>query len=414
MTQTPYHLFEVFGVELEYMIVDKDSLKVRPIADLLIKEVTGMICSDVDRGRLGWSNELVVHVIELKTNGPSKTLKGLSDAFAEEVAYINQLLSRHNACLLPTGAHPFFKPESETVIWPHEYNEVYALYDRIFDCKGHGWSNLQSTHLNLPFSGDIEFGALHAAVRVLLPLIPALSASTPIIEGKLTGHFDTRMDYYRKNQQKIPEIAGLVVPEAVFTRSDYVERIFAPIQRVIRPHDTDNILDRNFLNSRGAIARFDRNAIEIRVIDIQECPRADLAIIELIVASLKWLMKRFELENNVLRYGCTTEALASILITTSQYGSSALIEDKTYLAMFDLDSPVQGSQLWQHLYQMVEDDLSEDAQMVIEKILAHGNLSERMSQCVAGDNSEQAIFAMYKELERCLGNNELFIPCCGY
>ena len=32
------------------------------------------------------------------------------------------------------------------------------------------------------------------------------------------------------------------------------------------------------MNSRGAIARFDRNAIEIRVIDVQECPKADLAI----------------------------------------------------------------------------------------------------------------------------------------
>jgi hypothetical protein len=31
-------------------------------------------------------------------------------------------------------------------------------------------------------------------------------------------------------------------------------------------------MDHHFANSRGAIARFDRGAIEIRVIDIQECP----------------------------------------------------------------------------------------------------------------------------------------------
>jgi hypothetical protein len=86
--------------------------------------------------------------------------------------------------LLPTGAHPLMDPFTETRLWPHEHKEIYNLYNRIFDCRGHGWSNLQSTHLNLPFSGDAEFKKLHAAIRLLLPLIPALSASTPLLDGK--------------------------------------------------------------------------------------------------------------------------------------------------------------------------------------------------------------------------------------
>ena len=37
--------------------------------------------------------------------------------------------------------------------------------------------------------------------------------------------------------------------------------------RQIAPLDPDHVVQYEWLNSRGAIARFDRNAIEIRVID---------------------------------------------------------------------------------------------------------------------------------------------------
>ena len=54
--------------------------------------------------------------------------------------------------------HPWMDPRAAS-LWPHEYGEVYAAYDRIFDCRRHGWANLQSVHLNLPFADEREFGA---------------------------------------------------------------------------------------------------------------------------------------------------------------------------------------------------------------------------------------------------------------
>jgi hypothetical protein len=43
MTTQPkkYKLFEVTGIELEYMVVDRDTLKVLPIVDKLFEDVTG-------------------------------------------------------------------------------------------------------------------------------------------------------------------------------------------------------------------------------------------------------------------------------------------------------------------------------------------------------------------------------------
>ena len=56
-------LFEAYGVELEYMIVAKDSLDVLPACDRLIEAECGKIESEIERGRIAWSNELVLHVV---------------------------------------------------------------------------------------------------------------------------------------------------------------------------------------------------------------------------------------------------------------------------------------------------------------------------------------------------------------
>ena len=48
--KSPYHLFEGFGVELEYMIVDKNTLQVKAIADELLKHELGSIGSDYENG----------------------------------------------------------------------------------------------------------------------------------------------------------------------------------------------------------------------------------------------------------------------------------------------------------------------------------------------------------------------------
>ena len=40
-----YHLFEVFGIELEYMVVQKSTLKVTPIVDALLTKKNGTFCT---------------------------------------------------------------------------------------------------------------------------------------------------------------------------------------------------------------------------------------------------------------------------------------------------------------------------------------------------------------------------------
>lgn len=74
-------------------------------------------------------------------------------------------------------------PATESRFWPHGDAIVYRTYDRIFGCRSHGWANIQCMHLNLPFAGDEEFARLHAAARLLLPILPALAANSPAAAG---------------------------------------------------------------------------------------------------------------------------------------------------------------------------------------------------------------------------------------
>ncbi|NBB91619.1 MAG: glutamate--cysteine ligase [Gammaproteobacteria bacterium] len=409
MTPQPHlHAFAGYGIELEYMIVDRESLSVAPMADRLLALQAGGIVNEVTRGGLAWSNELVLHVVELKTNGPAGSLPGLDQAFIESVRDINVQLSPMGAMLLPTAMHPLFDPAAETRLWPHGQNEIYAAYDRIFACRGHGWSNLQSMHINLPFFDDEEFRRLHAAIRLVLPLIPALSAASPMVEAAWSGWMDGRLKFYRDNQRRIPEIAGAVVPEAVASIDDYRARILEPMYRAIRPHDPDDILADDWLNSRGAIARFERQTIEVRIIDIQECPAADLAIAEAVVA----LVRRLYHSDEALEHGqaLSTRALAGQLFEAARLGSAVRFDHSPWLSLLtgraDIDR--EGRAVWLELLSKL--DVSAESAAVLSAMADRGTVAEALRRRLGESPSRPAVVDCYRELAECLDRNRLFRP----
>lgn len=413
MIQPPrIHLFQGYGVELEYMLVDRDTLKIKPITDELLKHELGSYGSDFENGMITWSNELVLHVVELKSTKPESDFGALGIKFSENIRSMNSILLKWNAMLMPTAAHPFMDPMSETKIWPHENNEVYAVYNKIFDCRGHGWSNLQSTHLNLPFFDDEEFAKLHAAIRLVLPILPALCASSPILDGKLTGLLDTRLKYYKTNQAKIPSITGKVIPEAVFSKRNYLNTIYEKIKSDIAPYDPGEELNAIWVNSRGAIPRFDRGSIEIRVMDIQECPAADLAVLSLVIETVKALSDNFfiDLESQMK---WKTEILAQILDQTIVTAQSAVLDNAEYLSLFGFPGKkATAGELWQHIFQQ----LLKKGNRVLEKtskelniILKEGTLAHRIVQAIGNEPSKENIGKVYRKLCDCLEQNKIFL-----
>ena len=378
MSSKSYPIFSVTGIEIEYMLVDRNTLEILPIADKVLQTLsgTGEIQSEIEFGNIGISNELALHVLELKSLQPVENLVELESELQIIQHKIQDVLAKDfQAMLLPTGAHPWLVPDDNIALWPHGSREIYNAFDRIFNCAGHGWVNLQSAHINLPFSNDAEFAQLHNAIRLLMPIIPALTASTPFIEGMFTGNYDSRLTFYGGNQQKLPMISGQVIPEFISSSLEYHDLILVPIYNAIAPFDPDKILQEEWLNSRGAIARFDRSAIEIRVVDTQESLRQDMACVSAIVSALHYIVKQTEA---YLQTPFELNALCEIYQSCVQHGMGASALPAEYLQQFGVTKSLTPPQLWQHILEASCASLPLQYQNAVNNIIAEGNLAERM------------------------------------
>jgi carboxylate-amine ligase len=401
-------LFEGIGIELEYMIVNRETLDIFPIADELLKTVVGSYSNDFEKENICWSNELALHVVELKTCTPVDTASETGPLFHQDIIRINDILSNYNGMLMPTGAHPWMNPGAEAKLWPHGQRTIYDTYHRIFNCEGHGWTNLQSCHLNLPFNGNDEFGRLHAAIRLILPIIPALTASTPILDSKRQPFLDTRMEYYRTNSARIASITGEIIPEPIFTKSSYNKEIFERMYRDIAPFDPGGVLKGEWLNARGAIARFDRNAIEIRIIDIQECSNADLAIAAGINAVLQAIVEE-KWSGFPDQMTWQVPPLKKILSATVRDAEGAVISDRAYLESFGIfgHNSMSAGELWSYLAGQIE--IEKDMAATFKTIVNKGSLANRILKSLAGKITRHNLEKVYRELSNCLMENRLFM-----
>jgi glutamate---cysteine ligase / carboxylate-amine ligase len=406
-----YHLFERHGVEMEYMIVDAATLDVRPVADALLARATGENgASEAEFGRISWSNELVRHVLEFKGTNPEPSLDGLESLFQAEVIRANSMLAEQGCRLLPTGMHPWMDPHKETVLWPYGNKEIYNAFDRIFNCKGHGWSNLQSTHINLPFCGDEEFHRLHAAIRVVLPLIPAISASTPFADAKAAPALDMRLESYRHNCARVPSITAGVVPASMASKAEYEERVLGRIYNDMEKLDPQGILRHEWVNARGAIARFERNTIEIRVIDLQECPRADMALVQYVTAVVKALVEG-KLSALETQDTAVQSDLESVFQSCMKKAGQARIKAPSLcaaLGMHESDT-IAVRDIHAYLLDKVA-PAKAPWRRHIETILSDGTLAERIMRATGDKPAQGKLREVYGRLADGLAKGECFVP----
>jgi hypothetical protein len=406
----PFRLFEVLGVELEYALVDPVSLATCPVADAIIGDFSQPGASEADvTFEMSLSNELVRHVIEIKNNPPTAHLDTLADQFQNALQKVFSVCKKQNLTLMPSGMHPFMDPSRETSLWPYEGHEIYESYHQIFNCFRHGWANVQSTHLNLPFANEEEFVRLHTAIRVLLPILPGLAAASPLVDGHIADNKDQRLYYYGINQEKYPIITGSVIPEIADSISAYHKIILEPIEHVMTSVNQDGILKAEFLNSRGAIARFDRSAIEIRICDVQESPLVDSALASFIISILSRLVDEglspLEAQRQMPLLHLKTIYDGAVL-DAEDY----LIADLDYLNIFGLKSsrPVSIQELFRHLYQ--DSHLPDRYAKVISLVLSHGTLATRIVRALGKTVLHADIIKVYRALIECLSHQKVFLP----
>jgi hypothetical protein len=403
----PHALFSVFGIEIEYAIADSTKGSVRPLAASLLERAAGHAAADFVDGPITWSNELVEHVVEFKLSAPARSAEGLAKRFQASVQKAFQQLRRFDAELVPGGMHPLMDPLKETFLWRGEYSEVYQAYHGLFDCHRHGWSNVQSCHLNLPFADGREFGRLMAAARAVLPLTPALCAASPFEQGRITGLLDTRLSHYASNSARLPAMAGQVIPEPIFEIQRYRSEVLAPISAGLRALEAPAVLLGNeWLNARGAIARFDRGSVELRLADAQERPAADLALALAHRGAVEALcQERFAPLSQTM--ALPQGPLVELLGRTTRQGPAAELGDSGLAALFGEPQARTAGELWRAIAQRTFSGPAE-LQTALSVVLDKGTLAERMLRFAGPAPSVSRLVELIHELSRCLRTDAAF------
>lgn len=412
MTASALHLFEGYGIEIELAVVDRKTLDVLPVVDRILRAGAGSDewVDDVDDGPISWSNELVGHCVELKTNGPAPAFEGLAAAFDVSRAHMAALAEPLGACLLPTAMHPWMDPARETQLWKHGNLAIYAAYDRLFDCRRHGWANVQSVHLNLPFDGEDEFGRLMAAARLVLPLVPALAASSPVADGVATGLLDARLEHYRTNSLRVPSMTAGVVPEPIYDFETYREQVFGRLdQQLVAIGAEPELLGQEWTNARGVIARFDRMALEIRLIDAQESMHANVAVAAAVSAVVRGLVEE-RWSPRAMQAALASDSLRDLLTEAQIAGPGLLVEDAQFLSCFGLSRPTTMQHLWLHLIGASAPLAQPEFEYPLGTILEHGTLAQRILGALGPRFDRARLRDVYAELVGCLADNRSFRP----
>jgi len=179
----------------------------------------------------------------------------------------------------------------------------------------------------------------------------------------------------------------------------------------IAPHDAAGVLRHEWLNSRGAIARFDRDAIEIRLVDVQECPLADVSIAAVVVAVVKWLYdeRAAPLADQQAQ---DTGALARVLRATIRDAEAAVIDDAGYLRALGIGaSRSSAGDAWRALLDACAYEATlADAwwRGAIDVILERGPLARRILRATGEQPTRPALRDTYARLCDCLRDGRVF------
>ncbi|WP_292368840.1 glutamate-cysteine ligase family protein [Methanoregula sp. UBA64] len=361
------------GTEHEFSVND-DHFTALPVSDQIIKAICGSFESEISFGDVRLGKELQKTVIEMLPKVPADGPAVLEIQLVQGINRFYRIFPDQYH-LLGLGMHPTVTLD-RTSVWDHDEGEYYECYDRLFNIHQHGWLNIQALQVNLSYANEKDLLMQYNRIRTFLPYLVAITASSPMVEGKLTGVMDNRLVYYRKNQEQIPAICNGIVPERLRSVAEYnafQETIFAEL----RTRDAE-ILCEEWLNSGGLIIRFSRQCLEIKAMDEQECIKSDMAVAAFVQALLRCPTLPVESDR---------DALLGLMETAIQKGTVGLRPE--LVALYD------------HAWKKATPE-EKQYLPIIERRIKNGSLAELMAERYRREKQIEPILA---DMARCLQKN---------
>ena len=361
------------GTEHEYSINDLHFTP-QPVSDQIIKKICGRVENEILFGDVKLGKELQKTVLEIIPRRPEHDLAPLEQQIYSGIRNFSYIF-RDTYLLLGLGMHPTLTLD-QTAVWDHDEGNFYEMYDRLFNIRQHGWLNIQALQINLSYRREEEMVQLYNRIRALLPYLVAVTASSPMVEGRLTGSADNRLIFYKENQEKIPCICNRIISEQIEDTAHYhamQEEVFSELKA-----RGAGILCEEWVNSGGVIIRFSRKCIEIKALDEQECVRSDMAVCAFIRALVRC---------NKLPVNASREELLFLLDDAIREGTAGLKPDL--------------EQLYACAWQYATDDERIYLPVIRDRI-EHGSLAEQMRNRL---EQGKDIVTIMGDMARCLREN---------
>ncbi len=195
------------------------------------------------------------------------------------------------------------------------------------------------------------------------------------------------------NQKEVPSITGDVIPEYAKSLSCYKLDVIGGYSKDLARAGADRtLLNREWVNSRGVIFRFDRSALEVRVMDEQECVKSDVALACFVRAALRGL----------------------IASNAALLPHDLLVKDFNAVIKDGLNAAVSSShgktvrQVCQYYFKLAQEHADEDEKKylwLVKKRIDEGSLSERIRANVQKHAEKtdfhEAIVDVYSTLIKC-------------
>lgn len=403
------HLLRGARLELEYALVDKSSLHPLALVDEVMTLHSGERNRRLQRSDATWRNPGPAHSLRVGARSRLDELASAKTLLSAELEILGALAGQVGGRLVATGMHPWMRA-AEGKIWPHGDHRRDQALAWLFGAARHGFCNQQCLGLSLPFENEIQFERLFAALRFAMPLMPALAASSPFVEGirgpALSCRLAARRDYFASN----PALACSLVPDALPNREAYQNEVLRPLERVLRASPETASLQPLDVCGHGLLADFDDGLIHIRMLDMQECLQADLSVCAVVAGIAQLILREGAMPHHTLR-DWPSARLAELVESTLVAGTQAVVRDAEFLRAFDFPEggTCRVSELVQYL---LEDALADDAEVAshmptLRHIASRGSLAERCVRKLGERSTDEDLFNLYRQLADCLPSDEL-------
>ncbi len=171
------------GIEIEAQLIEKKSSNLINVAEEIVNEY-----GDEERVK----HELYLSTVEV-TSSPALDTNDTYKELSEILKKVLEIANKNGAGIISSGTHPFALYEDQKITQVNPRYQEFA--------ETYGWAVLRlltfGMHVHVGIDSKEKAVAVHDEIRKYLPLILALSTSSPFWRGRDTELYCTRLSVFQ-------------------------------------------------------------------------------------------------------------------------------------------------------------------------------------------------------------------------